>query len=145
MILIVHSFISAECGFVGFVCQEWKASSYFFFAVSVLSSSFIWVRHQEVLSKSFSFYCPFDVMKCMKLVGFRITANQGFYLLGLNYASPTFASAMQNSVPAITFVMASVLRYTSTAFYPPMELAFVQVECLCEIPRRLGRRTKHPL
>ncbi|KAJ9189367.1 hypothetical protein P3X46_000672 [Hevea brasiliensis] len=38
-----------------------------------------------------------------------ITANQGFYLLGLNYGSPTFASAMQNSVPAITFVMASAL------------------------------------
>ncbi|KAJ7970319.1 WAT1-related protein [Quillaja saponaria] len=40
----------------------------------------------------------------------KITANQGFYLLGMSYASPTFASAMQNSVPAITFVMASTLR-----------------------------------
>ncbi|KAF5201482.1 Wat1-related protein [Thalictrum thalictroides] len=39
-----------------------------------------------------------------------ITANQGFYLLGLYYASPTFASAMQNSVPAITFVLAAALR-----------------------------------
>ncbi|KAL5726605.1 protein-serine/threonine phosphatase [Ranunculus cassubicifolius] len=39
-----------------------------------------------------------------------ITANQGFYLLGLYYASPTFASAMQNSVPAITFLMAAALR-----------------------------------
>ncbi|KAK8569442.1 hypothetical protein V6N13_046495 [Hibiscus sabdariffa] len=39
-----------------------------------------------------------------------ITANQGFYLLGLYYASPTFASAMQNSVPAITFVAAAALR-----------------------------------
>uniref|UniRef100_A0A6N2LE15 WAT1-related protein n=1 Tax=Salix viminalis TaxID=40686 RepID=A0A6N2LE15_SALVM len=38
-----------------------------------------------------------------------ITANQGFYLLGLYYTSPTFASAMQNSVPAFTFVMASAL------------------------------------
>ncbi|CAN0891480.1 WAT1-related protein At3g18200 [Linum grandiflorum] len=43
----------------------------------------------------------------LALVG--ITANQGFYLLGLYYASPTFASAMQNSVPAITFLMASLL------------------------------------
>ncbi|KAK6127688.1 hypothetical protein DH2020_038562 [Rehmannia glutinosa] len=34
----------------------------------------------------------------------------GFYILGLYYASPTFASAMQNSVPAITFIMASALR-----------------------------------
>ncbi|KAK9277960.1 hypothetical protein L1049_027517 [Liquidambar formosana] len=43
-----------------------------------------------------------------------ITANQGFYLLGLSYASPTFASAMQNSVPAITFFMASTLRPSSS-------------------------------
>ncbi|RDX92586.1 WAT1-related protein [Mucuna pruriens] len=40
----------------------------------------------------------------------KITANQGFYLLGLYYASPTFASALQNSVPAITFVLALALR-----------------------------------
>ncbi|KAL2321146.1 hypothetical protein Fmac_030115 [Flemingia macrophylla] len=39
-----------------------------------------------------------------------ITANQGFYLLGLYYASPTFASALQNLVPAITFVLAMALR-----------------------------------
>ncbi|KAK4434559.1 protein WALLS ARE THIN 1 [Sesamum alatum] len=39
-----------------------------------------------------------------------ITANQGFYLLGLEHTSPTFASAIQNSVPAITFLMAVLLR-----------------------------------
>ncbi|XP_052118933.1 protein WALLS ARE THIN 1 [Arachis duranensis] len=39
-----------------------------------------------------------------------ITANQGFYLLGLENTSPTFASAIQNSVPAITFLMAAILR-----------------------------------
>ncbi|XP_051150974.1 protein WALLS ARE THIN 1-like [Andrographis paniculata] len=39
-----------------------------------------------------------------------ITANQGFYLLGLDNTSPTFASAIQNSVPAITFLMALILR-----------------------------------
>ncbi|CDY40602.1 BnaC06g02180D [Brassica napus] len=44
----------------------------------------------------------------LALIG--ITANQGFYLLGLTYASPTFASAVQNSVPAITFIMACTLR-----------------------------------
>ncbi|KAH1204230.1 Protein WALLS ARE THIN 1 [Glycine max] len=42
----------------------------------------------------------------LALVG--ITANQGFYLLGLDNTSPTFASAIQNSVPAITFLMAQV-------------------------------------
>ncbi|XP_074572412.1 protein WALLS ARE THIN 1-like [Curcuma longa] len=39
-----------------------------------------------------------------------MTANQGFYLLGLDNTSPTFASAIQNSVPAITFAMAAALR-----------------------------------
>lgn len=39
-----------------------------------------------------------------------ITANQGFYLLGLYLLSPTYASAIQNTVPAITFAMAAVLR-----------------------------------
>ncbi|XP_066379218.1 protein WALLS ARE THIN 1-like [Miscanthus floridulus] len=39
-----------------------------------------------------------------------ITANQGFYLLGLYHLSPTYASAIQNTVPAITFAMAAVLR-----------------------------------
>ncbi|KAL5200074.1 hypothetical protein ABZP36_021277 [Zizania latifolia] len=39
-----------------------------------------------------------------------ITANQGFYLLGLENTSPTFASAIQNSVPGITFAMAAALR-----------------------------------
>ncbi|KAA0065195.1 hypothetical protein IC582_006473 [Cucumis melo] len=44
----------------------------------------------------------------LALVG--ITANQGFYLLGLDNTSPTFASCIQNSVPAITFLMAALLR-----------------------------------
>lgn len=39
-----------------------------------------------------------------------ITCNQGFYLLGLNYLSPTYASAIQNTVPAITFALAACLR-----------------------------------
>uniref|UniRef100_A0A2P2JN80 WAT1-related protein n=1 Tax=Rhizophora mucronata TaxID=61149 RepID=A0A2P2JN80_RHIMU len=44
----------------------------------------------------------------LALVG--ITANQAFYILGLDNTSPTFASAIQNSVPAITFLMAVLLR-----------------------------------
>ncbi|KAG6644554.1 hypothetical protein CIPAW_08G061700 [Carya illinoinensis] len=44
----------------------------------------------------------------LALIG--ITANQGFYLLGLDNTTPTFASAIQNSVPAITFLMAALLR-----------------------------------
>lgn len=39
-----------------------------------------------------------------------ITANQGFYLLGLDNTSPTLASATENAVPAVTFLMAAILR-----------------------------------
>ncbi|WOK94885.1 protein WALLS ARE THIN 1-like [Canna indica] len=45
-----------------------------------------------------------------------ITANQGFYLLGLDNTSPTFASAIQNSVPAITFAMAAAIRIEKVRF-----------------------------
>ncbi|XP_075655861.1 protein WALLS ARE THIN 1-like [Castanea sativa] len=45
------------------------------------------------------------------LLGFvGITCNQGLYLLGLDNTSPTFASATENIVPAVTFLMAVVLR-----------------------------------
>ncbi|XP_038897035.1 protein WALLS ARE THIN 1-like [Benincasa hispida] len=54
---------------------------------------------------TFNFLLQFFLLA---LVG--ITANQGFYLLGLENTSPTFASAIQNSVPAITFLMAALLR-----------------------------------
>ncbi|XP_020585058.1 auxin-induced protein 5NG4-like [Phalaenopsis equestris] len=39
-----------------------------------------------------------------------IAANQGCYILGLYYLSPTYVSAIQNSTPAITFVIAAALR-----------------------------------
>ncbi|KAJ7944220.1 WAT1-related protein [Quillaja saponaria] len=48
------------------------------------------------------------------LVG--ITLKEGFYLLGLDNTSPTFASAMQNSVPAATFLMAAILRFEQVHF-----------------------------
>ncbi|KNA12074.1 hypothetical protein SOVF_128820 [Spinacia oleracea] len=54
---------------------------------------------------TFSFMVQFFLLA---LIG--ITANQGFYLLGLDNTSPTFASAVQNSVPALTFLMAALLR-----------------------------------
>ncbi|GLT82701.1 hypothetical protein SLE2022_010590 [Rubroshorea leprosula] len=38
-----------------------------------------------------------------------ITLNQGFYIFGLYYTSPTLASATENSVPALTFIMATLL------------------------------------
>ncbi|KAM3708894.1 hypothetical protein ACB098_02G132200 [Castanea mollissima] len=39
-----------------------------------------------------------------------LTCNQEFYYLGLDNTSATFASASENSVPAITFLMAAIFR-----------------------------------
>ncbi|CAL0331888.1 unnamed protein product [Lupinus luteus] len=55
-------------------------------------------------------YCVIQFF-LLGLVG--ITLKEGFYLVGLENTSPTFASAMQNSVPALTFLMAALLRYES--------------------------------
>ncbi|KAK0605951.1 hypothetical protein LWI29_032554 [Acer saccharum] len=39
-----------------------------------------------------------------------ITLNQGTYIFGLDNTSPTFASAVENAVPAVTFILAALLR-----------------------------------
>ncbi|KAA8537568.1 hypothetical protein F0562_027176 [Nyssa sinensis] len=60
-----------------------------------------------------------------------ITANQGFYLLGLDNTSPTFASAIQNSVPAITFLMAAILRIEQVRLNRKDGIAKVAGTVLC--------------
>jgi drug/metabolite transporter (DMT)-like permease len=60
-----------------------------------------------------------------------ITANQGFYLLGLDNTSPTFASAIQNSVPAITFAMAAALGIERVRLRRRDGLAKVAGTALC--------------
>lgn len=47
----------------------------------------------------------------MLTLGYRITLNQGFYIFGLDNTSPTFASATENAVPAVSFLMAALLGY----------------------------------
>lgn len=49
------------------------------------------------------------LMQFFVLGAIGITLNQGFYIFGLYYTSPTLASATENSVPAITFIMAVLL------------------------------------
>ncbi|KAF8687808.1 hypothetical protein HU200_042746 [Digitaria exilis] len=44
------------------------------------------------------------------LAAIGVTFTQGLYILGLYYLAPTYVSAIQNSVPAVTFVMAAALR-----------------------------------
>uniref|UniRef100_A0A7N0SVE2 WAT1-related protein n=1 Tax=Kalanchoe fedtschenkoi TaxID=63787 RepID=A0A7N0SVE2_KALFE len=60
-----------------------------------------------------------------------ITANQGFYLLGLDNTSPTFASAIQNSVPAITFLLAAILRIEQVRFNRKDGIAKMAGTLLC--------------
>ncbi|TKY70435.1 WALLS ARE THIN protein 1 [Spatholobus suberectus] len=62
---------------------------------------------------SITSYCVIHFF-LLGLVG--ITMKEGFYLLGLENTSPTFAAATQNSVPALTFLMAALLRYESVHF-----------------------------
>ncbi|KAL6549549.1 hypothetical protein OROHE_008280 [Orobanche hederae] len=69
------------------------------------SGSFTYDSMKERPPFTWSFILEFFLLA---IVG--ITANQGFYLVGLDNTSPTFASAIQNSVPAITFLMAALLR-----------------------------------
>ncbi|KAJ1260333.1 hypothetical protein BS78_10G224200 [Paspalum vaginatum] len=50
------------------------------------------------------------------LAAIGVTFTQGLYILGLYYLSPTYVSAIQNSVPAVTFVMAAALRIEQVDF-----------------------------
>ncbi|XP_014505284.1 protein WALLS ARE THIN 1 [Vigna radiata var. radiata] len=77
---------------------------------------------------SLNFACQFFFLA---LVG--ITANQGFYLLGLENTSPTFASAIQNSVPAITFLMAAIFRIEQVRLNRKDGLAKVVGTLLCVV------------
>ncbi|CAK8569670.1 unnamed protein product [Lathyrus sativus] len=77
---------------------------------------------------NFNFLCQFFFLA---LIG--ITANQGFYLLGLENTTPTFASAIQNSVPAITFLMAVILRIEQVRLNRKDGLAKVAGTVFCVI------------
>ncbi|KAL5706649.1 WD repeat-containing protein wat1 [Ranunculus cassubicifolius] len=74
-------------------------------ALLLLSPFAYFLEKKERPAMNISFLIQFFLLA---LIG--ITANQGFYLLGLDNTSPTFASAIQNSVPALTFLMAVALR-----------------------------------
>uniref|UniRef100_A0A804PV00 WAT1-related protein n=1 Tax=Zea mays TaxID=4577 RepID=A0A804PV00_MAIZE len=54
------------------------------------------------------------LMDFFLLAAVGVTFTQGLYILGLYYLSPTYVSVIQNSVPAITFVMAASLRISSS-------------------------------
>ncbi|XP_058759816.1 protein WALLS ARE THIN 1-like [Vicia villosa] len=89
---------------------------------------------------NFNFLCQFFFLA---LVG--ITANQAFYLLGLENTSPTFASAVQNSIPAITFLMAVILRIERVKINRKDGLAKVAGTILCVIGATIITLYKGPI
>uniref|UniRef100_A0A1J3F975 WAT1-related protein n=1 Tax=Noccaea caerulescens TaxID=107243 RepID=A0A1J3F975_NOCCA len=73
-------------------------------ALSVLAPSAFFLEKKERPRMSTSLLTQFFLLG---LVG--ITLNQGFYIYGLDNTSPTFASATENAVPAVSFLMAALL------------------------------------
>ncbi|CAB64224.1 putative protein [Arabidopsis thaliana] len=73
-------------------------------AFSVLAPSAYFLEKKERPAMKISFLIQFFLLG---LVG--ITLNQGFYIFGLDNTSPTFASATENVVPAVSFLMAALL------------------------------------
>ncbi|KAK6939406.1 EamA domain [Dillenia turbinata] len=84
------------------------------------------LEKKERPQMTFSFLVQFFL-----LAAIGITANQGFYLLGLDNTTPTFASAIQNSVPAITFLMAAILRIEKVRLNRKDGLSKVMGTVLC--------------
>lgn len=99
--------VTVTHNFMVYLLQERQTTTYFLLVGSVFPLSTNWVSIM-ISSVNMFVFCSVRILQ-IRCFDHRITANQGFYILGLYYASPTFASAMQNSVPAITFVMASAL------------------------------------
>ncbi|KAJ9674831.1 hypothetical protein PVL29_024014 [Vitis rotundifolia] len=95
-------------------------------ALLLLAPFAYFLEKKERPALTLSFVVQFFLLA---LVG--ITANQGFYLLGLDNTSPTFASAIQNSVPAITFLMAAILRIEQVRLNRKDGLAKVLGTVLC--------------
>ncbi|CAN7078525.1 unnamed protein product [Brassica oleracea var. botrytis] len=73
-------------------------------ALSVLAPSAYFLEKKERPAMNTSLLIQFFLLG---LVG--ITLNQGFYIFGLDNTSPTFASATENAVPAVSFLMAALL------------------------------------
>ncbi|CAI8619807.1 unnamed protein product [Vicia faba] len=77
---------------------------------------------------NFNFLCQFFFLA---LIG--ITANQALYLLGLENTTPTFASAVQNCIPTITFFIAVILKIEKVKLNRKDGLAKVAGTIFCVI------------
>jgi len=52
----------------------------------------------------------------------RPVIDQNFYYAGLKFTGPTFACAMSNILPAMTFVLAVIFRWCTCTFQNPDQL-----------------------
>lgn len=98
---------------LNFICRKDRPPLKFsflmqFFLHGLIGYAFFFLKTQYIHVKSGSILC-FHIFLVLLFLG-RITLNQILYLLGMEKTSPTFASAMDNSIPAVTFLMATIFR-----------------------------------
>lgn len=74
-------------------------------ATAVIAPFAFFVERKERPKLTFSIFCQIFALGLLGPV-----IDQNFYYAGLKYTSPTFACAMSNVLPAMTFVMAAMLR-----------------------------------
>jgi hypothetical protein len=80
----------------------------------VLASSTVYLVGSTCHEIDFSFpeVLNFYLINLMYFVNYyRPVIDQNFYYAGLKFTGPTFACAMSNILPAMTFVMAVIFRY----------------------------------
>lgn len=74
-------------------------------ATIVIAPFAFFVERKERPKLTFSIFCQIFALGLLGPV-----IDQNFYYAGLKYTSPTFACAMSNVLPAMTFVMAALFR-----------------------------------
>lgn len=68
-------------------------------------SPFAYFLRKKHTSLTFYIFCRIFIL------AFGTAVSQNFYYAGLNYTSPTLASALSNALPALTFVIAVLSRW----------------------------------
>eukprot|EP01018_Ginkgo_biloba_P006078 Gb_16148 [translate_table: standard] len=73
-------------------------------ATAVIAPFAFFIERKVRPKLTFSIFCQIFALALLGLI------DQNFYYAGLKYTSPTFACAMSNVMPAMTFIMAALFR-----------------------------------